>query len=43
MRNNALSMAAYYLRQPGGHVPGATRKAAQALPPGGAWMPGKEG
>ena len=27
--HNALSMAAYYLRQPAANVPGATRKAAQ--------------
>lgn len=29
--SNALAMAAYYLRQPGANVPGATRKAVQAL------------
>jgi hypothetical protein len=29
--HNALSMAAYYLRQPAANVPGATRKAVQAL------------
>lgn len=29
--HNALSMAVYYLRQPSANVPGATRKAAQAL------------
>ncbi|MBS0467104.1 MAG: hypothetical protein JSR14_07810 [Proteobacteria bacterium] len=29
--HNALSMAAYYLRQPTANLPGATRKAAQAL------------
>ena len=28
---NALAMAAYYLRQPTANVPGATRKAVQAL------------
>lgn len=28
---NALSMAAYYLRQPAANVPGATRKTVQAL------------
>lgn len=28
---NALAMAAYYLRQPAANVPGATRKAVQAL------------
>lgn len=29
--SNALAMAAYYLRQPSANVPGATRKAVQAL------------
>ena len=29
--HNALSMAAYYLRQPAANVPGATRKTVQAL------------
>ncbi len=29
--SNALAMAAYYLRQPAANVPGATRKAGQAL------------
>jgi hypothetical protein len=29
--SNALAMAAYYLRQPAANVPGATRKAVQAL------------
>lgn len=29
--HNALSMALYYLRQPSGNVPGAMRKAVQAL------------
>lgn len=29
--SNALAMAAYYLRQPVANVPGATRKAVQAL------------
>ncbi len=29
--HNALSMALYYLRTPAGNVPGATRKAVQAL------------
>lgn len=29
--SNALAMAAYYLRQPTANVPGATRKAVQAL------------
>lgn len=34
---NALSMAAYYLRQPAANVPGATRKTVQA--PGRAAPP----
>lgn len=29
--HNALAMALHYLRQPSGNVPGATRKAVQAL------------
>ncbi|MDH1474336.1 hypothetical protein N5F13_07505 [Comamonas thiooxydans] len=29
--HNALSMAVFYLRQPAANVPGARRKAAQAL------------
>ena len=29
--HNALSMALHYLRQPSGNLPGATRKAVQAL------------
>lgn len=29
--SNALAMATYYLRQPAANVPGATRKAVQAL------------
>ena len=29
--NNALAMALHYLRQPSGNVPGAARKAVQAL------------
>lgn len=29
--SNALAMAAYYLRHPAANVPGATRKAVQAL------------
>lgn len=29
--SNALAMAVYYLRQPVANVPGATRKAVQAL------------
>lgn len=29
--HNALAMALHYLRQPTGNVPGATRKAVQAL------------
>lgn len=29
---NALSVALFYLRQPASNIPGATRKAVQALP-----------
>lgn len=29
--HNALAMALHYLRQPAGNVPGASRKAVQAL------------
>lgn len=29
--HNALAMALHYLRQPSGNLPGATRKAVQAL------------